>query len=621
MISKKAIRRLIDLGLNPVPVEVGSKKPIRESWDTPLSKEEADTFDFEEIGIATGYVSLNLEALDFDTKNVEDPEKFMEEYNRSIPKSLLDKLTPQSTPSGGMHYLYRCEVIESNQKLARNKEGKATIETRGIGGYIKCAPSKGYKLLDDKKFSDVQVITEGERKLLFIAARQKDELLQRDVYKKHSQEDIQSFKKFKQYNLDPDIGITLLEEHGWVFHSENGDWYNFTRPESTSGDLHGGYNREGLFFQCFSTAQDTFEERRGYNNHHLFAELECEGNYKKAYKLLYKNGHGVDDDSEEDEEEDGELSFISTALEEDEYLEQARKGEIPLGLSTGWSTLDNNFKHKNNSFVYFLGLDNIGKSTQLSSLMVASNILHGLKFGISSPEASIVVTRRNLIEAEAGRKVQSFRDEPLAYQSMLQKNRKSFFLINNDKHLTIDEVLERGKKLYHRHGIDVLLIDPFSFYSGSGNFSDDTEVLSKIRVFCQNYCTVWVVDHPYTGFTRNNRDEQGFLTLPTKYDCSGGNAKANRCDDFISFHRVINHPDSIVKTTMQISVQKVKDKSTGGEPHEEGDYSRLRWMTRDGFTGYFDENGDNPMYQALMAKKGIRERSNVLKGVNPEDAF
>ena len=48
--------------------------------------------------------------------------------------------------------------------------------------------------------------------------------------------------------------------------------------------------------------------------------------------------------------------------------------------------------------------------------------------------------------------------------------------------------------------------------------------------------------------------------MPTKYDASGGNSKANRCDDFISAHRIINHPSKAIRSTMQISIQKVKDK-------------------------------------------------------------
>jgi len=614
MISKQTVRKFISLNLNPVPVKKGSKEPLRKRHTEPIQDEEVDRLSFEEIGVSTGYASLNLEALDFDLKNTDDPKEFMERFNKMIPTALYNKLVIQTTPSGGFHYIYRCSKIESNRKLARNKKGAATIETRGIGGYIKCSPSEGYKCISDRRFSDITYIEEDERLQLFIIAKQFDELHKKDVIQRFSKEDLLSFKKFEEYNSDSEIGIELLTEAGWTHHSTNGEWYNMTRPNSESGDLHGGYNTEGLFFQAFSTAQDTFLERKGYNNHHIFAELKCEGNYKKAYALLFEQGYGKELDELEEDEED--ISFLSSFRSENEYLEQARKGEIELGSSWGWSELDRFIRLKKNSFNFILGVDNIGKSTLLSSVQVASNILHGMKWGISSPEATVFVTRRNLIEAEAGVSIDRLsRDD---YNKLLERSRNNFHIINNDKHLTIDDVLRRGKILYERYGIDFLLIDPFSFYSGSGNFSEDTQVLSKIRVFCQNYCSVIVVDHPYTGFTRVAKDELGYIKIPTKYDASGGNIKANRCDDFISIHRIINHPDSDVRRTMQVSVQKVKDKSTGGEPHIEGDYTSLIYETRKGFTGYWDVNGDNPMYKNKMSKLEVNTQ---LKNITAEEAF
>ncbi len=613
MIKKSLIKRYIELSLNPVPVKKGTKVPIREKHTTVFTLDEVDKYNFEEIGISTGYASMNLEALDFDLKNTDNPDEFIISFENMIPEVLLSKLVISSTPSGGRHYIYRCKDIEANQKLARNMEGAATIETRGIGGYIKCYPSEGYSFISEKKFNEIPYITVQERNFLLNICRQKDKLAKRDIYKKYSTEDLDHLKKFPDFNKDPDVGINLLKEAGWTYHSEHGEWYNMTRPDSESGELHGGYNTEGMFFQTFSTAQDVFEERRGYNNHHIYAELICDGNYKKAYRQLFDQGFGVDEENEDDEKE---LSFISNFESENEYLEQARKGEIPLGVSLGWSKLDDNFRLKKNQFYFFLGLDNIGKSTIISSMQAATKVLYNYKWGISSPEAMVEVTRRNLIEAEIGKKIDELDKD--TYNKLLINSRDYFYIINNDKHYTIDEILKKGRKLYQRYGIDFFLIDPFSFYSGSGNFSEDNEILSKIRVFCQNYCSVIVIDHPYTGFTRVAKGADGFLRIPTKYDASGGNAKANRCDDFVSFHRIINHPDIDIRKTMQISVQKVKDKSTGGKPHASNEWSELIYERRDGFLGYWDIEGNNPMYQYLKSKEGVTEK---LKYMTPEEAF
>lgn len=612
-LTKQLVKRFLELSLNPVPVKKGSKEPLRKKFSEPFHVDEIGDYKWSEleIGISTGFTSLNLEVLDFDLKNTDNPDEFIEDFNKLIPEALFNKLVIQKTPSGGYHYLFRSDKVESNQKLARNLKGAAIIETRGVGGYIKCFPSEGYEMIANK-FDNIPYLTEVERNFLITIAKQKDKLGKEDIKKRYSKEDLDYLSKFPDYNSDEQIGIDLLENAGWTFHSMNGEWYNMSRPDSESKDLHGGYNTEGKFFQTFSTAQGVFEERRGYNNHALFAELECDGNYKKAYAILYDQGWGVD----VEETDDDDFDFISSFREENEFLEQARKGEIPLGVSSGWTDLDENWKLKKNSFLFLLGLDNIGKSTLLSSIMVATKTLHGFKWGISSPEATVSITRRNLLEAHAGKMIDQMTKEE--YDGIMKDSRSHFYIIANKKHYTIDEILKHGVKLYQKYGIDFLIIDPFSFYSGAGSYLDDVEILSKIRVFSQNYCSVIVVDHPHTGFTRTAIGSDGYIKIPSKYDASGGNVKANKCDDFICFHRVINHPDPDVRKTMQISVQKVKDKYTGGKPHVDGEWSELVYERRHGFLGYWDSNGDNPMHKAMISKLGVRAK---LKTMSAEEAF
>lgn len=597
---KEQAIKFIGLGLNPVPVEKGSKVPLRKEHPTKITLEEVNNFNWSEIGISTGYSSNNLEVLDWDLKNEEDPDKLLNDFMDLVGKELLQKLVVQSTPSGGFHFLYRCDNIESSQKLAKNEKGMAIIETRGIGGYIKCWPSEGYEMVK-KTFEEIPFITSEERFKLFVSARKLNRLILQDSKNRIPKEQKEYQSKFPDYDSDPEIGLKMLEDAGWTRHSEVGSWINLTRPgKEISDGMSGGYNLEGNFLYVFSTSQDNFLIERPYSNHQIFAELECKGNYEKAYALLFKNGHGVDGVDDEND-----ISFLSEGEEEDEYLEQSRKGEIDLGLTLGWKSLDSYIRLKRNSFLYILGLDNIGKSTLLSSILAASKVLHGFKWGISSPEALTYTTRRDLIEAESGRGINSFKEDPDVYYEYLKGSREHFHIIKNDNYYTIDDILEKGKILYHIYGIDYLLIDPFSFYLGSGQYNDDVEVLSKIRIFCQNYCGVIVVDHPYTGFTRT-KDEHGYIKMPTKYDASGGNTKANKCDDFLSLHRIINHENPLLRRTMQLSVQKVKDKSTGGEPHLEGDYSTLVWEERDGFTGYWDEFGNNPMYTSLTSKQGAK---------------
>lgn len=66
-------------------------------------------------------------------------------------------------------------------------------------------------------------------------------------------------------------------------------------------------------------------------------------------------------------------------------------------------------------------------------------------------------------------------------------------------------------------------------------------------------------------------------------------------------------------------MEKVKEVETGGKRHDKDDYTSLIWETRNGFQGYWDTNGDNPMYASIKSKRGFDGSS--VKGISPEDAF
>lgn len=615
--GKEVAKRYMELGLNPLPISPDKKSPMNEEHNSvPITLADLEIFPFDAIGVSTGVLSGGLEAIDFDLKNAKDPEAIMEGFKSKVPNKTLKKLVVQKTQSGGYHFIYRCEDVSSSKKLAKNPEGKAIIETRGEGGLIKCYPSEGYTLVQNS-FENIPILTPEERLQLFVSAKMLNQTIRRDAMKRSSKEDQTYFKKFPKYNEDPDIGVALLEKYGWKFHNEDAEWINFTRPESKSGDIHAGYHKEGKFFYCFSTAQDIFEEEKPYNNHAIFAELECKGNYAQAYAKLYEMGYGLEESTKKTSEkkiekvEWGEqlesLSFLSDEIEENTYLEQARKDEISLGLSTGWRELDEYMRMKPNSINFGLGYDGVGKSVFMLSLAMSTSVLHDWKWGMIMPENKTAMSRRRLVEAKTGKVITDFKDSPAMFDKYVQETRENFKIISNKKHYSMEDVIEMGKRLYEVYGINALLIDPFNFFKVDGDsHSHNNKILSQLRVFSETYCSVYVMAHPSSFAPRNSKDEQGYLQAPNKYAIQGGADFPYRVDDFFVTHRVVNHSDNEVRRTMQIIMEKVKETETGGKVHSQGEYTSLVYENRKGFTGYFDSYGDNPMYKAITAKLGVR---------------
>lgn len=596
---KEEAKEFLTLQLNPVPVKKGTKIPIRKEHQTRILEEEIDEYNWNEIGISTGYASNNLGALDFDLKNSDDPKKFLKDYSDLVGKDLLDKLVVQKTPSGGFHFIYRCDMIESSTHLAKNEEGLAILETRELGSYIKCYPSEGYELVK-KDFTQIPYLTPQERFNLFVAGRKLNQLIKKDSSNRISKEQKEYRSKFPEYDDNESIGVELLEKHGWTIHSEIAGWINMTRPDkSVSDGMSGGYNIDGKFFYAFSTSQNDFDIERPYSNSQIYAQLECGGNYKKAYAKLFEAGHGVE--SEESEEV---FDFMSDEIEENSYLTQVLKGEIELGLTTGFPSLDPYFRFKRNDFAFILGLENIGKSFFLNTLQVAGSILHGFKFGLVAPENSTATNRRRSMEAAAGKNLENFTQEE--YQRHLKYSRQCLKIVANKEFYSLEEVLEIGKKLFEEFGIDYLIIDPINAFriDSSNEYAYYNEILSRMRLFTENYCGIILVGHVYSQAARSRVDNKtGYMVSPNRFDTQMGNTIANKISSFLTLHRVTNHQSDLIRRTLQITVEKIKDVSTGGSVHNLGEYSELLYEENDSFLGYWD-NGVNPIYRALLAKKG-----------------
>ncbi|MEU9820983.1 phage/plasmid primase, P4 family [Pseudonocardia alni] len=134
------------------------------------------------LGILTGGTTGDdfVECLDIEGRAVELG--IWERYTRLLDDSgagdLLTRVRAgyeETTPSGGVHLMWRCEQIEGNQKLAFDASGKeVTIETRGSGGFVVAAPTPGYVQVHGGPMT-IATVTPGEREILLNAARVFDE--------------------------------------------------------------------------------------------------------------------------------------------------------------------------------------------------------------------------------------------------------------------------------------------------------------------------------------------------------------------------------------------------------------------------------------------------------------
>lgn len=312
-------------GYSVIPV-TSEKIPSIKDWSQfqtrPMTNQECEQYFSNVWGIALlcgGQKKIS--ALDFDCKYCLRGD-LLDRFKKALPKDLIKKMYVQTTKNGGYHFLFSCNIVEPNQKLASrytteyekhkvyleafdrpstrdkalkialNHKSLILIETRGgsdkiSGGYVVMAPSPGYEHV----YGKINQISIDEYNTLMETARSFNEVIEE---KKVIQSD-----KYKEWKVNPftaynEMGdvISVLLDNGWEeCRNSNSKSIRLKRagnPKSGSSAL---FDTESRVFNCFSTST-SFDVNRGYSPTDVFTELECEGDLSLAFRKLVEMGYG-----------------------------------------------------------------------------------------------------------------------------------------------------------------------------------------------------------------------------------------------------------------------------------------------------------------------------------------
>ena len=220
------------------------------------------------IGVVTGKVSGNLELLDFD-----DGGSRFDPWMKEVPPHIKNLLVVEGTPSGGKHVYYRVKDMEvpGNRKLAMKSDGHVLIETRGEGGYVKCAPSEGYNLEHGSLYS-IPTISPLEEQLLIELAKKFDETAAKTprtgatgVNKGISPLPLRSFDYADSIDIRP-----VLVANGWK-KTKDGENEHWERPGKDGHSTSATFN--GDVFYVFSSNAAPFDANTGYSKRRVLALL------------------------------------------------------------------------------------------------------------------------------------------------------------------------------------------------------------------------------------------------------------------------------------------------------------------------------------------------------------
>lgn len=303
----------LELGFSPLPPEEdGSKRPLADvdgSWkiyqSTPASHEKVHSWyrtGRTGNGLATGYG--NLECLEFDDAGTYD------EFKRVATGIGIEELVErvdsgycEVSPGGGYHWLYICEEVRGNTKLAERPipgeplKREVLIETRGKGGFIVTAPSCGrvhptggaYRLLRGR-LETIVVVSPSERDALWEVAKTFDESpsvgsQEAPFVPSGIPHDSRPGDEYEAAHTWEDI----LEPMGWTKVFVRSGVIYWRRPGKDIGISATTGHCKGLYVFTTSTI---FPANQSYSKFGVYAVLHHGGDYAAAARDLAKQGYG-----------------------------------------------------------------------------------------------------------------------------------------------------------------------------------------------------------------------------------------------------------------------------------------------------------------------------------------
>lgn len=592
-ISKEIISKFIESGINVIGVD-HMKRPIG-AWKRYMTEmNKVSDIQADGLGLICGAISGNMEVVDIDLKN-DDTGTLYEDYVQSVmdvDPELIDKLMIIETPSGGYHWIYRCNTIDGNQKLARKENKEVVIETRGEGGYIASIPMKGYKAVQGR-FSEISLITEEERDTLLSCARYFNEYIEKvttpkSTYNRHgvTKNGESSWDHYSRTtNCDE-----ILDIAGWRRVKEDNTRAYYKRPGDSTASHSGNYHKDKNLFTCFSSST-IFEPGKAYDSFGVYAMLMHNGDFSEAAKTLYNEGWGDRVErvethteyregkqkpvSEEIKDMDDISEFLSDAEEDEAYLENVFAGKEEMGLSTGSDSLDKHFLFKRGAFVLVVGHTNIGKTITILYLHLIAAMLHGHRSIIITMENKSGFAKRRLMEMYMMKPIRENKYSSGMTRAEFEEARRfveKYFVFlkgRGGKVKTIPQLLNIAYKIVDQEKIDMMFVDPYSGFKrelkkNESTHDYDYDVAGDILDFCERTGVITILNSHTATMSRRRKDEDGTLAAPFMDDVEGGGKWPNRVDQAIVLHRKTTHHDPAQKYKTLFYLDKDRELEAGG---------------------------------------------------------
>lgn len=281
------------------------------------------------------------------------------------------------------------------------------------------------------------------------------------------------------------------------------------------------------------------------------------------------------------------IEGIKTVLDLEERIDDLYINGFPKGSRIGFDYLDDLISWRPGEFTTFTGIPGSGKSEFVDQIMVKLANHHDWRWAIFSAEnqpEELHFTK--LSEKFFGKSFystnQDYRMTPEElYQCKVFVNDHFFFINIEDANISLDGLLQKGKELVRRKGINGFMIDPWNYIehkipSGYTETQYISEALTKIARFTKMHnIHIIIVAHP----TKIQKEPTGKYRVATLYDIAGSAHWFNKTDNGVSVYR------DFETNIVDVYVQKIRFKFIGKIGR-----ASFEW---DKHTGRYKELNDN----------------------------
>ena len=267
----------------------------------------------------------------------------------------------------------------------------------------------------------------------------------------------------------------------------------------------------------------------------------------------------------------------------EQYVEG--KKDLIKADTTRWNPLDEHFKWLRTEITGFAGIPSHGKSKFVVFLSALKMFYDNWKVAVYSPETSpSVFLFTNYLHTLTGKGLfgnnKPTRLEIKQFDNMLENN---LYLCDPEKMPTFKGIMERFKRAYEYHGVDMFIIDPFNCLEREWEHSqrDDRYVgdfLDHYKDFVKTTNTTGVVVMHPKGGLKPKKDSLDF-ECPTAYDLAGGAMWNNKLDNLVFVHRPYMISD-FANSSVLLRFAKIKKKEIvgrGGDADVDFDFKSNRY--------------------------------------------